>query len=167
LNSVDNEIVAPIFPLYALNVGATLVEVGLLLTVLSLVTIMTRLPILEFTARLGMRKLVIVACGIQILSLMLFLIASSTVWLLMAMILYGVSAGSFGPLAASAVLNTATPRRRGEIIGKYCFAYGLAVFLGPTLTSVLVWFFNYQQMFATIILFPVLAFVASISIRIE
>ena len=126
--------IAPIFPLYALNVGATLVEVGLLLSVLSFVTMMVRIPFGTAGKSLGPERLMLVSCSLYVVSLVLYYLASSVLWILVAVVLNGLATGSFGPLAASTVLNLADPETRGNVSGKYYFSIGLAMFLGPFIT---------------------------------
>jgi predicted MFS family arabinose efflux permease len=133
---VVGEMIAPIFPLYALNVGATLVEVGLLLSVLSFVTMMVRIPFGTAGKSLGSERLMLVSCGLYVVSLVLYYLASSVWWMFIAVVLNGLATGSFGPLAASTVLNLADPETRGNVSGKYYLSIGLATFLGPFITSV-------------------------------
>jgi len=146
--------IAPIFPLYALNVGATLVEVGLLLSVLSFVTMMVRIPFGTAGKSLGPERLMLVSCSLYVVSLVLYYLASSVLWILVAVVLNGLATGSFGPLAASTVLNLADPETRGNVSGKYYFSIGLAMFLGPFITSVLIWFLDYRLFFLAILIFP-------------
>jgi len=151
---VVGEMIAPIFPLYALNVGATLVEVGLLLSVLSFVTMMVRIPFGSAGKSLGAERVMLVSCTLYMVSLILYYVASSVWWILMAVVLNGLATGSFGPLAASTVLNLADPETRGSVSGKYYSSIGLAMFLGPLMTSVLIWFLDYRLFFLVILILP-------------
>jgi MFS family permease len=81
-------------------------------------------------------------------------------WLFMAVVVYGLATGSFGPPVASMVLGLATLETRGDISGKYYFSIGFAIFVGPLLTSILMWFLNYRQLFLIVLLFPTSVLVA-------
>ena len=159
------QIISPIFPLYGLHAGASLVEVGFLLSLFSTVTLLMRIPSGTIATRLGIWPIMISSCCLQILSLIVLFLAPSPLWLFVAMIIYGISTGSFGPLAASAALNLATPDRRGEVTGRYYFAIGLALFLGPVLTSILLWLLTFRQLFLAILFFPLSALIASTALR--
>jgi predicted MFS family arabinose efflux permease len=152
---VGGEMIAPIFPLYALDVGATLVEVGLLLSVLSFVTMMVMIPFGTAGRSLGAERLMLVSCSLYVASLVLYYLASSVWWMLIAVVLNGLATGSFGPLAASTVLNLADPETRGDVSGKYYSSIGLAMFVGPFITSVLIRFLDYRLFFLTVLFFPI------------
>ncbi|MEM3073075.1 MAG: MFS transporter, partial [Candidatus Bathyarchaeia archaeon] len=148
--------VSPIFPLYALELGASLVEVGWIMGSLSLTTLLTKVPFGVAARKRRVWPFISSAYVVHILSFILLYLAKSPRVLAPILIMYGLSSASFGPIIASTALNLAPPGKIGMVSGRYYFSIGMAMVIGPALGSVLLRVFEFKTLIITLIIFPAL-----------
>lgn len=146
--------VSPIFPLYALELGASLAEVGWIMGSLSLTTLLTKIPFGAAARKRRIWPFISSAYVVHILSFTLLYLAKSAHVLAPILVMYGLSSASFGPIIASTALNLAPPGKRGKVSGRYYFSIGMAMVIGPALGSVLLKTFNFKTIFIVLTIFP-------------
>lgn len=145
---------SPILPIYAVELGASITQVGLIMATLSSTLIFTRIPLGVLWGRVEPRISMAFSYGAQLASLLLYSLAPSPVWLFPTMVLLGLGLASFGPLATSTALNLAAEGIRGEEAGKFYTSIALAMLSGPFLTAALLKFLSYKQVFLILLIFP-------------
>ncbi|HID17591.1 TPA: MFS transporter, partial [Candidatus Bathyarchaeota archaeon] len=153
---------SPILPIYAVELGASITQVGLIMATLSLTLIFTRVPLGILWRGVEPKVSMAFSYGAQLASLLLYFLAPNPVWLFPTMVLLGLGLASFGPLATSTALNLAAEGTRGETAGKFYTSIALAMLSGPFLTAGLLKFLSYKQVFLSLLAFP-LAGLASLT----
>ncbi|UCH38198.1 MAG: MFS transporter, partial [Candidatus Bathyarchaeota archaeon] len=153
-------ITQPIFPLHVKALGASTFEIGLLVTVASVVTLFARIPISILSDRVGRWPIIPFGlCSISI-SLSLFALAPSLIWIFPLQAVRAAVGSGYMPTTHAITSDLAPPNRRAETLAFVLTAVGLGSMLGPTLCSVLVGYLSYSQIFLVAASLPFLGFIA-------
>lgn len=142
-------LISPIFPLYVVeNLGATRFILGLINSIASISSIILRVPLGIVADRIGRWRMLSIALFITGISFLLYFIAPAPNWLYLIGILRSVAMASFLPTANAVASNLArSSNERGKIMGIYMTSISVALVLGPLLTSFLLEFLVYRQIF--------------------
>lgn len=144
----------PIFTLYILEMGASLVQVGLILSVQSILMMVVRIPLAMVSDRVGHNRMFLVAFFIQATAPILYAIAPDPSWLYVIPFYQILASGSFNQLAMSTVSNMAPAARQGDALGRYMTFMSMGMFVGPIIAGSLVTHIDYRQLFMVTALFP-------------
>jgi MFS family permease len=147
-------VLIPILPLYITSLGASRLELGLIMATLPATSIVSRLPFSVLSSRVGRWPIAILALLLQLLAYLLFYIAPSNVWLYPVSALYGLAVSSFGPCAISIALDSAPFGKKGIVMGRFYAAIGAAMIVGPFLTSLLTFCSEYSSVFLFVSTLP-------------
>ena len=125
-------IIIPLLPFWAEHLGASPVQVGLILTVYSLAQLIF-LPVLgRFSDRFGRRPIILWSLVIETISLTLTALSGSLTMLLVARFIGGMGAANLGT-AQAVVSDTTTPAERAKGMGFIGAAIGVGFVLGPAI----------------------------------
>jgi multidrug resistance protein len=128
-------IVIPLLPFYAQTLGAGGVEVGLLLSIFSLMTFIFMPVWGHWSDRFGRRPMLLVTIAISTIGYVLFSIAGSFIVLLMARTLAGI--GNANLSVAQAYIADITPaEQRSKGMGMIGAAFGLGFVFGPLIGGI-------------------------------
>lgn len=128
-------IVIPLLPFYAQTLGAGGVEVGLLLSIFSLMTFIFMPLWGRLSDRFGRRPMLLVTIAISTVGYVLFSIAGSFVVLLIARTLAGI--GNANLSVAQAYIADITPaEQRSKGMGMIGAAFGLGFVFGPLIGGI-------------------------------
>ncbi|MBL7079801.1 MFS transporter [Candidatus Bathyarchaeota archaeon] len=144
----------PIFTLYILEMGASLVQVGLILSVQSILMMVVRIPLAMVSDRVGHNRMFLIAFFIQATAPILYAIAPDPSWLYVIPFYQILASGSFNQLAMSTVSNMAPAARQGDALGRYMTFMSMGMFVGPIIAGSLVTHIDYRQLFMVTALFP-------------
>jgi DHA1 family multidrug resistance protein-like MFS transporter len=130
---VGSHMRVPILPLFARDLGATTVEVGVINATYLLVAGILSLPFGILSDRIGRKRLA--SCGAFILASISFLLAFSRtpaelVWIYL---LFGIGLAAFGPTMMSMVADLSPATHLGRSYGWYTTALYGAMSFGPAL----------------------------------
>ena len=126
----------PLLPFYAEHFGASAFTVGLLLSVFALCQLLAGPPLGQLSDRIG-RKPLLVISQIGTLAGYILLALSNTLWLIFAArILDGLTAGNIS-VAHAYVSDNTQPQQRTKAFGIVGAAFGLGMFVGPSLGGLL------------------------------
>ncbi len=145
---------SPILPLYIVDVGASKFELGILMSILPGITILTRLPFGFITDRFGRWLTLLMSLSMQLIAYLLYAIAPSYIFLYPIAALYALSLASFGPISIAIALDSASMDRRGSAMGRYYASIGASMIVGPLLTGFLALHLNYRQILFLASLLP-------------
>jgi MFS family permease len=143
------QLVQPIFSLYLLAKSASPVEMGLIISLLSLTTLAVRLPLGYAAQRWGSWSLLLLTVIGQPATFVAYAYAPNPVWLFPIAVCQGIALTLFGPTLMAVISITAPEGQRGSAIGTYLLAYGMATLLGPLFSSVLLTMVDYATLFTT------------------
>jgi MFS family permease len=125
----------PLFPLYTINLGASLGMLGLITAVLGLTRLASALPIGMLSDRLD-RKTVLVGGMITFaLSFVAYAIAPNAAWLAVPRALQAIAMVATFPLGIAYIGDVVETRDRGAAVGVYTAAMGSGFAVGPLLGS--------------------------------
>jgi len=154
LFSLSRHTTQPIFTLYILEMGASLVQVGLILSVQSILMMVVRIPLAMVSDRVGHNRMFLIAFFIQVTAPILYAIAPDASWLYVIPFYQVLASGSFNQLAMSTASNMAPATRQGDALGRYMTFMSLGMFVGPIIAGSLVTHIGYRQLFMVTALFP-------------
>jgi len=154
LFELSRHITQPIFTLYILDMGASLVQVGLILSVQSILMTVVRIPLAMVSNRVGHNRMFLVAFFIQATAPILYAIAPDPSWLYVIPFYQILASGSFNQLAMSTVSNMAPATRQGDALGRYMTFMSMGMFVGPIIAGSLITHISYRQLFMVTAIFP-------------
>ena len=145
----------PVFSLYVTGLGASVVQVGSLYSVMSFIPLVVRIPMSVVAERLGRVRMLVLGLVIKATSLVLYANARSFTQVLVITVYMCLANGSFNQTAMSTVSDAAPADRQGDAMGRYLTFLGFGMMVGPALCSLLVNVMSYPQLFYLSALFPV------------
>jgi len=149
----------PILTLHYLNIGASMLFIGLILSLQAFLLIFLRLPLTLIATRIGERKMLAISFVAQALQLALIGFARNQVWLYFIPVVQLLATGSFFQLITSMNSNQASPERQGDALGRHMTIVSAGMFVGPALCGLLVEPLGYSAVFLIAALFPLVGLV--------
>jgi MFS family permease len=159
LFSLTRNVTQPIFALYVLELGASLGQIGFILSVQSFLMIVARIPLTLLADKIGRYKMFAIAFVIQATASVLYAIAPSTTWLYLIPFYQIIASGSYNQLAMSTASDMAPATRQGDALGRYMTFMTLGMFVGPLITGAFITQFSYRQLYLVTALFPVIGLI--------
>jgi predicted MFS family arabinose efflux permease len=144
----------PILTLHYLNIGASILFIGLILGLQAFLLIFLRLPLTILATRVGERRMLAVSFASQTLQLALIGFAQSPAWLYFIPFVQLVATGTFFQLITAINSGQAPPERQGDALGRHMTIVSAGMFIGPALCGVLVAPLGYSRVFLVASLFP-------------
>jgi len=129
--------VAPLLPIHIVGVGASTFQLGFVMAIPLIVSVLLRIPFGIVADRVGHWKIVLFALSLDSLCLTFFAIAPNVLWLGASAVLYGLSMASFGSPAIVLAIASVPATRRSAAVGMYLSMIGIAMVIGPLLCSLL------------------------------
>jgi len=121
----------PTLPLYALSLGGTNAEVGLIIGILALTSLVARPFLGIWMDRAGRRGFLVAGAGIYVLASLGYWTIHSVGGLLVWRVVQGIGLATFSSAAASLAGDLAPPGRRGATMGVFGLAQASALTVGP------------------------------------
>lgn len=162
---LGSTVVNPILPLRIVEAGASEVELGWIVSLLSLTGLVSRIPLAILTARVGVRQVIMFSLVSRLSALALYAFAPSSAWFYPARVLDGVSIAILVPVLISEVSRHSLAVSTGDTMGRFLTSYGLASVVGPLICGALLEYLTFQQVFLATLSFPSLALLSLIEVR--
>jgi MFS family permease len=121
----------PTLPLYALSLGGTNAEVGLIIGILALTSLVARPFLGMWMDRTGRRGFLVAGAGIYVVAALGYWTIDSVTGLLLWRVVQGIGLATFSTAAASLAGDLAPPGRRGATMGVFGLAQAAALTVGP------------------------------------
>lgn len=147
------QLLLPVVPLYAAELGAGEAHVGFIVGAFALAAMVPRPLAGDLADRIGRRPLVLLGTAIFALAPLGYVVVATIPGLFLLRLFHGTGMG-FGPTAATVIATDLTPpARRGEAMGVYGLASAAALAVGPFLGGELAhrWGFRSTFLIATAI----------------
>lgn len=125
----------PLFPLYAVSLGASLGVLGLITALLGLTRLASALPIGMLSDRLDRKRVLVGGMMMFALSFALFALAHNAFWLALPRAVQALAMVATFPLGIAYIGDVVEARDRGAAIGVYTAAMGSGFAVGPLLGS--------------------------------
>jgi len=164
LTFIASTLTQPFFSLYVAERGASTVELGLIISLMSYTTLVTRLPLGLLTGRRGTWWVVPFALLGQSASSLLYGFVSTPASFYPIRVFHAVALASLNPTLMSLAASVLPEGRKGEGFGTYLTSVGLGMMGGPLLCSALISYFDYRTIFLLSSIIPLSVFPVYISI---
>ena len=152
-------IVLPLLPFYSEHFGATPFVVGTLVSSYAIAQFISG-PILgRLNDRIGRKPVLMLSQMGTLLSFLLLAFAPSLLWIFVARIVDGLTAGNLST-AQAYIADVSAPQARAKALGKIGVAFGIGFFIGPALAAFL-FRFGYQAPILAAAFLSFLSIVAS------
>jgi len=145
--------------LYIVEVGATTVQLGLIMALPSMVSLLTRVPVSALSKRLGKWRLILFSLTLSVATTAVFAFIYDPLWFFPIVPLAALSWPMLDLIAVTIVSDQSTPTTRGATIGIYFTSLGAAMLVGPLFSSLLALFMGLRQLFLISTVFPILSLV--------
>lgn len=140
-------ILVPTIPVYLSRFEAKAGEIGFLIGILSVFSLIPRPFIGRALLRIPERKFMIAGATLYILSSVAYLLAPPFWPFLIVRILQGVGLACFSTASVALIANITSENRRGEIISYYFLSFNFAFALAPYFGMVLINQFSFTVLF--------------------
>ncbi len=130
-------LVAPFFPHYAMDLGASYTMLGLIVSVYGAVQLLTQVPIGRISDQLGRKKILLLGLATFSFLPLFYIYAKSATSLLFIRALGGLGASAVWPIAMALIIDQAKAKNRGAAMGRYNAAFFSALALGPLIGGML------------------------------
>ncbi len=137
----------PTLPLYVQLLGGTTYEVGLIVGVFSLASLLVRPLFGVWMDRAGRRGFLLAGAGIYVLASLGYGVIRSVSGLLVWRVFHAIGLATFSTAAASLAADLAPPGRRGATMGVFGLAQAGALTVGPGIGRVLSTLLGYPGLF--------------------
>jgi multidrug resistance protein len=134
-------LVVPFFASYAMNLGASYIMLGFIVSIYGAAQLVIQIPIGRLSDRVGRKKLLLLGLVTFSFLPLLYIYADDAYSLLFIRALGGAGASLVWPTAMALIIDQARPQSRGAAMGFYNAAFFSALALGPFIGGVL-----YDQM---------------------
>lgn len=149
-------IIQPIFSLFALSRGVTIVQLGVLYSVQSFVPLIFRIPMSVLAERIGRIRILKISLAISATAPLFYIYAQNYYQILLVVIYSAISNGIFNQTAMSTASDAAPITQQGDAIGKYLTFLGIGMLIGPALCSLLIEYYSYIQLLQLSSIFPII-----------
>ncbi len=130
-------LVAPFFPRYAMDLGASYTMLGLIVSVYGAVQLLTQIPMGRISDQMGRKKIMLLGLATFSFLPLFYIYAKSATSLLFIRALGGLGASAVWPIAMALIIDQAEAKNRGAAMGRYNAAFFSALALGPLIGGML------------------------------
>jgi len=124
-------LIAPFFPHYAMDLGASYSLLGIIVSVYGAVQLVSQIPVGRLSDRTGRKNILLFGLVTFSTLPLLYIYAKSATALIFIRALGGLGASAVWPIAMALIIDQADAKSRGAAMGWYNAAFFSALALGP------------------------------------
>jgi MFS family permease len=162
LANIAGQMAYSLLPIYLVEIGATVGQVGLVFTVASLVPTVLQIFGGWLSDTIGRLRVIALGSTIAIFGYLLFALAPSWEWVMLGLCVEYVSNSLVGPSYGAYIAEQSDETQRGRVFGFSQSIYMIVTVIGPALAGFLAYRFNFRIMLFTALLF----YAAATSLRL-
>ncbi len=160
-----SQTIQPILPLYITEKGATTLQLGIIISLLSFTAIVAKIPLGMLSERIGRWPVIPVVVVGQTISLLLYSVAPNPSSFYPIRIFHALILAAFAPTALAITQELAPSGKRGDTVGKFLSSIGVATTFGPLLCTYLIDYVDYAQLFQIASAIPLIGLAPLLLIR--
>ena len=126
----DSNAVIPIIATYSLNLGASILFMGFIVGIYSMVHIPSNLIFGRLVDKFGRKRLIAFGVFLDGVSMLLYAVAQDPLFLLFGRIVHGIGGGFGGPATMSYISDATSKRRSGRGMALYGISIGFSNLIG-------------------------------------
>jgi MFS family permease len=149
----------PVVPYYASSLGISISDIGIVVSIYSYINAAAILPSGMLSDRWGRRRFLVAGLVVSTVVPFLYPLAKDFWALCIIRALHGLGAAVFVPTAIAAVIDLASPEKRGQILGWYTASAQLGLMAGPIVGGYILQGFGYEAAFYSCGLMPLLGLI--------
>ncbi len=143
----SGQFITPLFPLYLEGLGASEMEIGLVLSLASILATAMMIPSGLMMNRIGKKRTLLVSVGLAALPPLLISFLDDWRWVTPLYMIFGASFSFFIVSRMAMISESATPRNRATLFGVMNLAWPIGGLVTPTLSGFLVENFGWAPIF--------------------
>ncbi len=147
LGNTIGMMVNSVLVLFALDVGSTLTEVGLMRSIGGAMGIILNVPFGILSDKYGRKSMLFLAQTMMALGDAIRCFAITPLHVILASTVGGIAGGGYFPILLSAIGDSTTIEERNDAISTLYFFSSMGLLAGPTLASVLLLFLEIRTLF--------------------
>ena len=156
-----------LLPLYALHLGASYVDLGLIGTVWSVSYTVFPPLVGMMTDRFGRRKFMLAGMGCFVLSPALYLLASRVWHVIVIQAVNGAVQAFIWPVVQAFLVDITTPSERTRVMSRYSSSWILGTLIGPTIGGIVLQNYGFIALFTLSSILAVLGLVTFLPTSLE
>jgi len=141
------QFITPLFPLYLEGLGASEMEIGLVLSLASILATAMMIPSGLMMNRIGKKRTLLVSVGLAALPPLLISFLDDWRWVTPLYMIFGASFSFFIVSRMAMISESATPGNRATLFGVMNLAWPIGGLVAPTLSGFLVENFGWAPIF--------------------
>lgn len=150
-------LIIPLLPIYAREMGASGIYLGLLTSLFGVTRSITSVPGGILADKLGRKKLIVTGLFVYTVVMFLFGVSTNLYHLLLLRACQGAASGIVWPVAATMVADIVPAKDRGKAMGVFSMMWDAGIAIGPVLGGIL------SALFTIAVPFFVCSFMALLS----
>jgi MFS family permease len=155
--NIAGEMVFGLLPIYLMQLGASVSQVGLVFTLAALVPIVLQILGGWLSDIVGRLRVIAYASSVAAMSYLIFLVAPRWEWILAGICLDYVSTSVVSPGFNAYIASQSSEADRGRVFGLSQSLYAIVNVIGPVLGGFLAYRFGFQAMISVALIFYAIA----------
>ena len=147
LANISGDMGMMLTPLYLDKMGASITEIGLVFTILSVVSLVLQVFGGWISDSIGRLKAIAIGSVGGVLGSFLIVLAPTWQWLILALVISRIPRAMVGPSFGAFIAENSAEENRGRVYGITDMIYQICGIVGPPLGGFLAFQYNYKLMF--------------------
>ncbi len=159
------ETINPILPLYITQKGASILELGFIMAILSFTGMIAKIPLGILSDKVGRWPIIPISLLSQFFALLLYSLVPNPKWFYPIRVFHALITSAFVPTSIALASELAPKGKEGDNMGRFLTALAISSMFGPFLCSFLLNFYNYPQLMQFVAVIPLFGLGAFLLIR--
>jgi len=165
LFAFNMNLVTPLQPLFIENLGANVLEIGLVISLQGLVSTILMIPSGLFMRKIGEKRMLLISSSISMISLLFYTFSRGWQELLPWAIMYGSIFSTFIVTRMSIIADHSSTENRATTYGLMNMTWSFGILLGPLIAGLLVDTYGWNPLFYLASFISVLSLIPALFLR--
>ena len=157
--------ISPILPLYITQKGASILELGFIMAILSFTGMIAKIPLGILSDKVGRWPIIPIALLSQFFVLLLYSLVPNPKWFYPIRVFHALITSAFAPTSIALASELSPRGKEGDNMGRFLTALAISSMFGPFLCSFLLNFYSYPQLMRIVAVIPLIGLGAFLLIR--